>query len=219
MARRSDHTREELHKMALTAARKIVAKEGLRGLSTRRIAGEIGYTAGTLYQLFDDLDDLILQVNGATLDDLYAVCKDVSLEGEPEQVLEDLADSYIRFVIKNPKLWAAVVEHNLPDSGESPSWYRDRISKLLGLVETALKPLYSSGSIRNRGHDAHVLWGSLYGIASLASADKLPSNVTAHQLVLSLIRNYVAGIRSLWASARQVQPRGSSRTRKTARSA
>ena len=44
MARRSDHTREQLHRMALAAARAIVTKEGLRGLSTRRIAKKLGYS-------------------------------------------------------------------------------------------------------------------------------------------------------------------------------
>ena len=44
--------------MAMAAAREIAEKEGLRGLTARRIAREIGYTVGTLYNLFDNLDDL-----------------------------------------------------------------------------------------------------------------------------------------------------------------
>ena len=44
MARRSDHTRDELRRMALDAARAIVEEDGLRGLSTRRLAKAIGYT-------------------------------------------------------------------------------------------------------------------------------------------------------------------------------
>src|SRR5262245_29039349 len=102
MARRSDHTREELYKLALDAARKIVGKEGLRGLSTRRVAGEIGYTAGTLYQLFDDLDDLIMRLNGTTLDALYSMCGEVSPSGDPGMALKELANRYIDFVAKNP---------------------------------------------------------------------------------------------------------------------
>src|SRR5262249_45175227 len=158
MARRSDHTREELHKMALDAARRIVVEDGLRGLSTRRIAGEIGYTAGTLYQLFDDLDDLIMQLNGITLEALYSKCKDVNVEGEPKSVLENLANCYIAFVTRNPKLWTAVVEHNLPDGKESPKWYRERIGKLLGLVEAGLSPLYSPRRSEDKAQDARVLW-------------------------------------------------------------
>jgi AcrR family transcriptional regulator len=196
MARRSDHTREELNDMALDAARRIAAEDGLRGLATRRIAGEIGYTAGTLYQLFDDLDDLIMRLNGATLDALYLRCKDVSLQGEPEAVLQRLANRYMDFVTENPRLWTAVVEHNLPNRKETPKWYREKIGTLLGLVEVALSPLYSPARSDDRAHDARVLWGSLYGIASLASADKLAPNITPQQLALSLISNYVTGLRA-----------------------
>jgi AcrR family transcriptional regulator len=74
MARRSDHTRDELHRLALDAARRITEREGLRGLRARQIARDIGYTIGTLYNLFEDLDDLILHLNGETLDALFATC-------------------------------------------------------------------------------------------------------------------------------------------------
>jgi AcrR family transcriptional regulator len=196
MARRSDHTREELYKMALAAAGGIVAKDGLRGLSTRRIAGEIGYTAGTLYQLFDDLDDLIMRVNGKTLEDLYSACKSASCEGEPEDVLQNLADCYIEFVTKNPRLWTAVVEHNLPDGQATPKHYRELINRLLAMVEEALAPLYSPSRADQKAHDARVLWASLYGIASLASADKLAPKATPRELAASLIRHYVGGLRA-----------------------
>ena len=62
MARRSDHSREELYVMALAAAREIAEKDGLRGLKARRISREIGYTVGTLYNVFSNLDDLIIHL-------------------------------------------------------------------------------------------------------------------------------------------------------------
>ena len=49
MARRSDHSRDEIREMALNAAKTIVEREGAAALSTRKIANEIGYTAGSLY--------------------------------------------------------------------------------------------------------------------------------------------------------------------------
>ena len=53
-------------------AEPIVAAEGERALTTRRIAQDIGHTSGTLYNVFKDRDDLILALNGATLDELFA---------------------------------------------------------------------------------------------------------------------------------------------------
>jgi AcrR family transcriptional regulator len=194
MARRSDHSRQELHRLALAAARKIVQNHGLRELSTRRIAKGMGYTAGTLYQLFEDLDDLIIHLNAETLEALYHACERVNFDAEPEIILQDLAERYIAFVGQNSKLWTALFEHNLPSRRKLPKWYELQVNKLLNLADRALLPLFPLDSER-RLHEAHVLWASLYGIASLASADKLARAEPPQQLVRSLIANYLAGLR------------------------
>ena len=59
MARRSDHSREELREMALAATEEIIDQQGLAGLTARKVAAGIGYTVGTLYLVFRNLDDLI----------------------------------------------------------------------------------------------------------------------------------------------------------------
>lgn len=35
---------------------------------------EVGYTIGTFYQLFERFDDLVVELNGRTLDELYEIC-------------------------------------------------------------------------------------------------------------------------------------------------
>ena len=71
MARRSDHSREELYEMALAAARDIVVADGLSGLTVRRVATAIGYSPGTLYNVFDDFYELVIHLNSRTLDAFY----------------------------------------------------------------------------------------------------------------------------------------------------
>ncbi len=73
MARRKDHSREELKDLILQAAWKIVGAEGYEGLTARRVAAEIGYAPGTIYNLFASMDDLCQQLCGRTLDDLYGL--------------------------------------------------------------------------------------------------------------------------------------------------
>ena len=97
MGRRSDHTREELHELALDAAERIIEEEGLKSLTVRRVASAIGYSHGTLYNVFADLDDLIVHLNGRTLDALYEALKDIPVEGEPEAALMQLSKGYIAF--------------------------------------------------------------------------------------------------------------------------
>ncbi|MGB2336434.1 MAG: TetR/AcrR family transcriptional regulator, partial [Alcanivorax sp.] len=70
MARRNQHSREELQALAIDAVRELVVEQGLGKLSVRKVAEKIRYTPGMLYHVFANLDDLILHANAATLDTL-----------------------------------------------------------------------------------------------------------------------------------------------------
>jgi AcrR family transcriptional regulator len=181
--------------MAVEAAAKIVTKQGVRKLSTRQIAARMGYSAGTLYQLFDNLDDIILHVNAKTLDGLIEVCDDVDFTTGPEASLYDLADRYIDYTSRNPSLWNSVFEHSLPNGRAAPVWFIEKRQTLLAFGEKAIAPLFRPGEEAARHHESTVLWAGLYGIASLATAGKLPPAESPQLMVQSLIRNYVAGLR------------------------
>ena len=196
MGRRSDHSRDELYAMALKAAAEIAEEEGLRGLTTRRIAQEIGYTVGTLYNVFENLDDLIVHLNGTTLDALYEAYSEVRLDDEPEAAVRALAECYIRFIREHPKRWSILFEHHLPDGRELPEWHNEKVGRLLGLLERALAPLFAPDQEAERHQSARVLWSSLYGIGALERASKLGKNVSVEALSDSLISNYLAGLRT-----------------------
>ncbi|HEV3447204.1 MAG TPA: helix-turn-helix domain-containing protein, partial [Gemmataceae bacterium] len=69
MARRSDHTREELKDLAIQAAIALIEADGIGQFSARQVAARIGYTVGTLYNVFGSYDELLLNVNARTVDD------------------------------------------------------------------------------------------------------------------------------------------------------
>src|SRR5512134_263577 len=110
MARRSDHSRDEMREMSLNATEEIVAREGYAALSTRRVAAAIGYTVGTLYLVFRNFDELILQVNARTLDALSARLLEAAgaAEGVPRALA--LGRAYLRFATERPRLWRMVFE-------------------------------------------------------------------------------------------------------------
>ncbi len=55
MGRRAVHSPEELRQLILDASRTIVETNGISGLSAREIARVIGYSPGTLYNIFETL--------------------------------------------------------------------------------------------------------------------------------------------------------------------
>ena len=194
MARRSDHTREELYDLALEAAEQILETEGVRNLTVRRIAGEIGYSHGTLYNVFSDLDDLIVHLNGKTLDALYEALSDVPLDGDPEAALVKLSKGYIGFTRRHSNRWNLLFEHHLPKGRELPDWHREKIHRLLSLVETGLASLFPDGKEKERVHSARVLWSALHGVCSLEATSKLVKHESVEALSQSLITFYVEGL-------------------------
>ena len=195
MARRSDHSRDELRTLILGAAREIAEEEGLSGLTARRIADRIGYAPGTIYNLFENLDDLILQVRGETLDAIFVYLSADASEGEPVDVLLSIANRYIAFVRKHANLWNLMFEHRLSDNAHVPDWYHEKSLRAMKLAEDALSGLFPSGQEAERFHHAQVLWTSLHGICSIQIGGKLVVNESAESMARSLITNYVAGLR------------------------
>ena len=70
MGRRSTHTPQQLRELILDAAQEIIQAQGLAGLSAREIARRIEYSPGTIYNMFENLDDVVLNVEARVLDAL-----------------------------------------------------------------------------------------------------------------------------------------------------
>ena len=200
MARRSDHTRKELRALALQAAREVAESEGWRGLTARKVATQIGYSVGTLYNIFQDLDDMILALNGETLEALFADLQ-ASQSGidtdVPEVALSALGEAYMAFIDRHPNLWDILFEHRLPPGRMRPPWYDEMLARLLGLLEQAIAPLFGESERAARGRAARVLWCSMHGICSLARSGKLGvvSDDSVEAMAAQLIANYTAGLR------------------------
>ncbi|MEN8106447.1 MAG: TetR/AcrR family transcriptional regulator [Pseudomonadota bacterium] len=196
MARRSDHSREELRKMALAAAEHIVVEQGYEGLSARKVAAAIGYTVGTLYLVFENLDDLILHINARTLDRLHARMTESQAHcTDASDCLLQLGQVYIRFADADPHRWAMVFEHRFSGDQAVPAWYQEKITRMFALVEEGLEPLAGHRTRDEITQASRALWGGVHGICILALAGSLGvAGVDSVQdLTQSLISNYLKG--------------------------
>lgn len=196
MGRRNDHSREEIRALALNAAETLIRQQGLTGLSARKIAQDIGYTVGSLYNVFKNLDDLILHVNARTLDELQLrLQQEPASDDTPQAELYALAHAYLNFALHDTHRWRAIFDHSLTQPDEViPDWYRAKIAELFSLVEIRLQALQPQ-------HDcavlARALWSSVHGICLLAVREQLQIvGVTSHQALLDVaLDTFFRGIR------------------------
>lgn len=185
MARRSDHTKEELRALILQSALEVLQAEGFAGLSARKIAERAGYTVGTLYHQYANLDDILLHVNATTLDLLAAKLR-------PVKDVEGLVEMYVQFTRKEQARWTALTLHELPAS-EFPDWYRTKIEGIFDLFEGVLAKELGAKA----GQAAKVIWASIQGITLLGQQGKLENFGAgdAKQLIRSLVLGYIKGIK------------------------
>ncbi len=134
MGRRSDHTRAELEALIIATGHALVAETGYAGFSAREVAKRIGYSVGTLYNVFVSLDDLMLAINSRTFVE-WAASIATRLETAGEDRIAVLVDSYFDFATTNSNLWMAIYDHRLPVGVPFPERYAQRRRGLTAIVE------------------------------------------------------------------------------------
>ncbi len=196
MARRSDHTREEQTIMAVEAGKNIIAAEGFNKFSARKVARAIGYTIGTIYNIFESHDHLILSINAATLDEMsLELNSKINSSDNSIQIIKDLGDAYIDFADSNYNRWSALYEHTLPKKTVYPDWYQEKIDGILGAVEKVLLPSFGEDK-KKAAETAQILWAGVHGICQLALTNRLKklSKKEIHNLAHTFIDNFLKDI-------------------------
>lgn len=210
MGRRNLHTREQQTEMAIAASELILVREGLSGLTMRKVADAIGYTVGNLYLLFENQDQLLLAVNERTADAIYSALRDGLEEvTDPAIQLRELAAAYIEFAMRHSSRWRLMFEHSLPPGAARPRAVELRIKRMFELVESSLATLMPDTPALQMRRDATTLWSSVHGICVLAATGKLRwSGLDSYRLLSDhLVDTFLRGL-----ATSGVRPNAASRT-------
>ncbi|WP_085907507.1 TetR/AcrR family transcriptional regulator [Kiloniella majae] len=202
MARRVDHSPDELKAMILDSAEELVVAGGISELSARKVAQKIGYAPGTIYNLYANIDALILTLNGRTLERLHDHLSKTRLDdvrefGSVNKNLEKLLIGYLNFIDENRSLWRLLFDHMPANEEDLPEWYDQRVSMLLSVIDQVLRPLFSGIDSKELRRLSVTLWASLHGIISLADKKKLNVviNQSSYEVCSLLITTFLNGLK------------------------
>ncbi|MFV0623792.1 TetR/AcrR family transcriptional regulator [Sphingomonas sp. ac-8] len=135
MARRSDHSRADLEALIVAEAHRHMAEVGYARFSAREVAKRIGYSVGTLYNVWGTLDRLLLAVNARTLA-VWADALEAALADAPAGArIEALVRAYFRFAAANRNAWSALYDFRSAAGTDLPSDYVAAYGRLIGLVD------------------------------------------------------------------------------------
>ena len=113
MGRRSDHSRQELAALIVAEGHRLLAETGFAAFSAREVARRVGYSIGTIYNVFSSLDQLLIAINGLTFELWTEYLRRRVDQGGGDRI-RALVQAYFDFAREHPKLWMAIYDHRLP---------------------------------------------------------------------------------------------------------
>src|SRR5215472_16670844 len=165
----------------IDVAERTIAEKGLAALRARDLAQQAGCAIGTIYNVFEHLDELVLCVGARTLamlDKVLRAARSSSRHGSPEEAVAELvrlALAYLEFAARHEVRWRALLEHRMSEARPLPDWYVEQQHLLFAQVEVPLETLLPELDRDARHILARTLFSAVHGIVALGLEEKLVS--------------------------------------------
>jgi AcrR family transcriptional regulator len=182
----------------IEAAERSIAARGLAGLKTRDLASELGIANGAVYNLVEDVDELILRVGSRTLARLDAALTEAERDGttDPAETLVRIAIGYCDFAADNLDLWRALFEHRMASGKPIPDWAVSEQMDLFRHIYRPLVALFPARSPQELSVTARSLFSAVHGMVALGLEHKLiavPIEALRSE-VATIVRAMVGGL-------------------------
>lgn len=121
---------KETRNKILDVARNIISKEGIKGLSIRKITNAMDYSPAIIYHYFKDKNEivelLISEGYGRILDSIGSVNRS---ENEPEKEIKEVFTNYIKAALASPEEYKAFMLNDDPSILKKTGLLGNGISK------------------------------------------------------------------------------------------
>lgn len=170
MAGKVQQKRDALRAKLVEIARDKIANSGAGAIKARDLAAEAGCSVGAIYNLFSDLNDLIMVVNLQTFQALgdYVVGEvERQAQDDPIEQLVVMGHAYLDFASDNIGIWRTLFDVQETGTSAIPDWYWEEIAKVLALIEVPLRKAIDDKSDEEIRVMTRILFSSVHGIVLL----------------------------------------------------
>ena len=148
----------------------IISKEGLAGLSLRKVAKKAGVSHAAPYAHFADKQALIAAISTEGYHRLYdQLTAAVAInEGDPQRILVEAGWSYVQFALNDPQRFKVMFSGILEQEKDYPE-FREMALKSFELLVTLVKGCQAAGLLAPDPADmvAVRLWSVVHGFILL----------------------------------------------------
>ena len=192
--------REKLRCELILVAERSIGAKGMAGLKTRELARDIGCANGAVYNLVEDMDELILLVGSRTLERLDASLTAAESDGPASagETLARIAVAYCDFAADNLELWRALFEHRMAPGKPIPEWAIEQQMELFRHIYRPLATLFPQRSAAELSVTARSLFSAVHGMVALGLEQKLiavPVDALRAEIAI-IVRAMIRGLKS-----------------------
>jgi len=187
--------RSDLTARLTDLAEAAIARSGVQELRARALAEAAGCAVGAIYTVFPDLDELILTVNGRTLDAIDAALTEaVRGVSTPEAQMEVLASAYLDYAAHHRGLWNALFQHRMTVGRSVPDWYADRLAAAFTHIEAPLRRLQPDLDEAGCAQFARTVFSAVHGVVELGLSGRTASPEMLHSQLQRLVAALAHGL-------------------------
>ncbi len=192
MASKAEERRARLRETLIDVAEAKIANDGLHSLKARDVAKEAGCALGAIYTHFEDMQALIMAVNGRTFRRLGAfvthAVEDTS-PARPHDHLIVMSHAYLAFAAENTFLWRALFDLEMSTEGRVPDWYLQELAALFAIIAKPLADIYPDKSPAELDLTVRALFSAVHGIVLLGLEKRISAvpMVAIEQMIETLL--------------------------------
>jgi len=190
---RREREREEVRRKILDSARELFALEGYDRVTMRGIADSIEYSPTTIYNHFEDKDDLVRALCQEDFSELLAVVQQQTWPNDPVEAIRRLGQVYVQFGLTHPNHYRFMFMTPHGDPQEKAPAGEQTFGVLRAFVDNAV----AAGRLRDVPRDAicQVLWATVHGLTALlvTYGDNFPCVPPVPDLVDQALDNSLRG--------------------------
>lgn len=180
----------DLKNALIKAGVEILAKEGVGGLSLRKVAQRAGVSHSAPYAHFPDKQSLIAAISTEGFNQLYLELNAAISPhtNDPKKQLTEGSRAYVQFAINNSDTFKIMFSGVLEKEKDYPAFV-EISHKTFELVVSIVRACQDAGILSSTppGQMAVAVWGQVHGIISLALEGQISRSVLELHTIQDLV--------------------------------
>lgn len=192
--------KDNIREILILKGRALVRDYGAEFLTARKLAEASGYSVGTIYNQFANMDNFVMTLNMQTLDELHDYLLKLTPDSNAYKSLNRYLDGFVTFVLANQNLWFLLFNFHLRcPIKRLVRQYVYRLVLIMQIWEPCFEEVFKNLKPKERRLSMQVLWLAVFSMSSFLTTPILDrfGKINKKTVCKLLLNTYLAGLASL----------------------